>query len=62
MTVPSKLLPALLSADQAAALLGLSTRTVRRLIETNELHAHWFGRSVRISQDDLNTFIAKSRK
>jgi excisionase family DNA binding protein len=62
MTTANNRRPALLSAESIATELGLSVRTVRRLIETGELRAHRFGRAVRISQEDLNVYIAKSRK
>ena len=42
--------------------LGVSTRTVRRSIDRNELVAHQFGRAVRIAESDTKAFIAKHRR
>ena len=36
-------------------------RSVSRCIATGELIAHWFGRSVRIADDDLRAFLARRR-
>ena len=41
--------------------LGVSTRTVRRWIDDEELVAHKFGRAVRISEGDLREFLAAHR-
>jgi len=46
---------------EVAELLDVSTRSVRRFIETGELIAHWFGRSVRIADEDLRAFLARRR-
>jgi excisionase family DNA binding protein len=40
----------------------VSTRTVRRWIESGELIAHRFGRSVRVADDDLRVFFACRRE
>ena len=47
--------------DEVAGLLGVSTRTIRRSIDCEELIAHKFGRAVRIAESDLNAFIAQHR-
>ena len=52
----------MLTVEQTAQRLGLSARTVHRLIESGAIPKHQFARAVRISTDDLNTYIAKSRK
>jgi excisionase family DNA binding protein len=47
--------------DETAALLNLSPRSVRRLIESGALPVHRFGRLVRIADPDLAAFLAASR-
>lgn len=54
--------PTLLDAAAVAARLGLSPRTVRRLIAARELPVHRIGRSVRVSEDDLTRFLAAQRR
>ena len=48
------------SIKQIAAVLGISQRTVRRLIDRGELHAHRVGRSRRISDGDLRVYLASA--
>lgn len=47
--------------DEAAELLNVSPRTVRRLIELGALPVHRLGRLVRIAEADLAAFLAASR-
>jgi excisionase family DNA binding protein len=47
--------------DEAAALLNVSPRTVRRLIESGALPVHRFGRLVRIGDEGLAVLLAASR-
>lgn len=47
--------------DEAAELLNVSPRTVRRLIESRALPVHRLGRLVRIADADLAAFLAASR-
>jgi excisionase family DNA binding protein len=47
--------------DETAALLNLSPRSVRRLIESGALPVHRFGRLVRIADGDLAVLLAASR-
>ena len=47
--------------DETAELFNTSTRTVRRLIESGALPVHRLGRSVRISDADIATFLAANR-
>jgi excisionase family DNA binding protein len=54
--------PNLYSVDQVAKLLGVSQKTVRRIIAAKELPVHRFGRQLRISQPDLTAFIARARE
>ena len=48
--------------NEVADLLEVSTRTVRRSIDRNELVAHYFGSAVRISESDLKAFIDQHRR
>jgi excisionase family DNA binding protein len=51
----------LLLIDQVAMDLGVSKRTVRRLIARRELVACRLGRSVRVHPDDLAAYIDRRR-
>ena len=53
--------PKFYTTKQVAEVLLASERTVQRLIEADELRAHKFGRLTRISDDDLNLYLAVSR-
>ena len=50
-----------LSTRQAAAYLGITPRTVYKLIDTDQLRAYRFGRVIRIRGGDLDTFIDSAR-
>ncbi len=52
----------MLTIDAVADELDLSPRTVRRLIDDGALPVHRIGRSIRISRDDLDRFIASCRR
>jgi excisionase family DNA binding protein len=52
----------LLTIRDVAELADVSTMTVRRWIEHRGLQIHPLGRLVRISQADLSTFFAGTRK
>ena len=52
----------MLSKQQAADLLSLSLKTITRKIQTGQLRSHRFGRSVRISEEDLAAFTAARRR
>ncbi|MFC7581575.1 helix-turn-helix domain-containing protein [Schaalia naturae] len=43
-----------LSVDEAAAIFGVSSKTVRRMISRGELRAKKFGTLIRISRTDLD--------
>ena len=45
------------SVYEAAFSLGVSVRTIRRLISTNELRAVRIGRRVRVARPELDRFI-----
>jgi len=47
--------------QEVADSLGVCDRTVGRWIARGELIAHWFGRSIRIEDDDLRLFLARRR-
>jgi excisionase family DNA binding protein len=51
----------LLTIDEAAEILNVSPKTIRRRIAARELPAIRDGRSVRVSPDDLRSYIAKRR-
>lgn len=52
----------LLDYDDVAAQLGVSERTVRRLVETGDLHVLRIGQSPRVHPDDLRAFIDSLRQ
>ena len=51
----------LLSVSVVAELLGVSTKTVRRLITRGDLKAHRIGSGLRISEEDLRAYVARCR-
>ena len=51
----------LFTIEEVAETLNVSSRTVRRLIESGALPVHRLGRLVRIADGDLVTFLAASR-
>ncbi len=55
-------LPRMLSPADVAALLQVSTKTVRRWIEAGELRVHTLGRQLRVSDDDLYAFVKSKRR
>jgi excisionase family DNA binding protein len=59
---PEHALPTLLTIEQTAKHLQVSTKTVRRLIDAGDLIAHRFGHQWRISKSDLHTFIRMRRE
>ncbi|HEY3813484.1 MAG TPA: helix-turn-helix domain-containing protein [Caulobacteraceae bacterium] len=54
--------PTLLTVAQLAERLGTCTRTIRRWISDGKLHAHRFGRQVRVSEDDAAALVAAARR
>jgi excisionase family DNA binding protein len=48
----------LLQVDEVAALIKVSNKTVRRWIAANELAVVRLGRSVRVSEAELERFVA----
>lgn len=59
--LPLRLAP-LLTVPATAEKLALSIRTVRRMINAGDLHVHRFGRSIRISEEDIALFLLRSRE
>ena len=54
-------LPRLLTLKQTADHLQVSVKTVRRWIDAGDLIAHRLGRSLRVGESDLQTFIRMRR-
>lgn len=52
----------LLDYDDVAAQLGVSERTVRRLVETGDLRVVRIGQSPRVHPDDLRAFVESLRQ
>ena len=50
-----------LSTKEAAAELGLTPRTLYRLIDEGQLPAYRFGRVIRLKQDEVQAFVESSR-
>ncbi len=48
--------------QEVAETLGASGKTVGRWIKSGDLHAHYLGRQVRVSEEDLATYLAKNRR
>ena len=60
--VPTVNLPSLLTIKQVAVTLQVNTLTIRRWIEAGDLVTHQFGRGMRISEADLQSFIKLGRQ
>lgn len=50
-----------LSTKEAASRLGLTTRTVYRLIDDGQIPAYKFGRVIRLQADEVDAFINTAR-
>lgn len=50
-----------LSTTEAAQRLGLTPRTIYRLIDAGDLPAYRFGRVIRVRADDLEDFVESCR-
>ena len=55
-------LPRLLAVGEVAELLQVSSKTVRRWIERQELRTHRLGRQLRVAEEDLAAFLGQRRK
>ncbi len=62
MTTNATLRPRLHTLQEAAAILKLCTRTVRRMIEAGDLKALRVGRSIRIKDEDLELYLVRASK
>jgi excisionase family DNA binding protein len=51
-----------LTIQEVADELGISERSVWRLIEEGELLSHKFGASTRVKREDLDAYIDRSRR
>jgi excisionase family DNA binding protein len=51
----------LLRVDEAAEVLGMSPRHVRRLVQERRVAFHRFGRSIRLEPADIEAYIEASR-
>ena len=51
----------LLSVEEAAEVMGMSARHVRRLVAERRIAFHKLGRSVRIARADIDAYVAASR-
>jgi len=59
---PAHTLPNLLTIEQTAKVLQVSSKTVRRWIDAGDLIAHRLGGQWRISETDLQSFIRMGRQ
>jgi excisionase family DNA binding protein len=50
-----------LGTAEAARYLGLTSRTLYRLIDEGQLPAYKFGRVIRLKQSDVDAFVERSR-
>ena len=50
-----------LSTKEAATALGLTPRTLYRLIDEGQLPAYRFGRVIRLKQSEVDDFVSSSR-
>lgn len=57
----SSSIPQIYTVADAAVILRVSQRTVRRLIARRELAFHKCGGQVRISKKDLETYLSSTR-
>ena len=54
--------PPLLDCNTVAIRLEISSKTVRRLIDRRELAVHRIGRLLRVSEADLQSYVARRRQ
>ena len=50
-----------LSTREAAGQLGITTRTLYRMIDNGQLPAYKFGRVIRLKEHELEAFVEASR-
>lgn len=61
-SAPPTACPCLLDIQAVARRLDVSPKTVRRMIARGELPVHRIGRLIRISPQDLDACLARSRQ
>ena len=61
MSINDEMIGALLTVKEAAEILSVCARTVRRLIKKGQIPYVRFGRNIRIAAKYLERFIAASR-
>jgi excisionase family DNA binding protein len=61
MKKTSATVPQLLSVREVASRFGVSGKTISRWIHAGDLRAHRLGRQIRISEEDLRSFVAARR-
>lgn len=52
----------LLNVAEVAEMLSVSTKTVRRMIDTGALRHHRIGRAIRVSSEDLTNYVNSTRQ
>jgi excisionase family DNA binding protein len=57
MTTPKEML----TVDEAAARMKMSTRHIRRLVDERRIAYHRLGRSIRLDPVDVDAYIASNR-
>jgi len=55
-------LPHFYGVKEVASLIGVCSKTIRRRIDSGDLHVHRLGRRILISEEDLLAFLAKHRR
>lgn len=50
-----------LSTKEAARRLGITSRTLYRLIDSGQVPAYKFGRVIRLQEDEVDAFIDQAR-
>jgi excisionase family DNA binding protein len=62
MPIPTHKALQMLVVGEISLRLGVSTKTVRRLIAAGSLHVHRIGRAVRVSEEDLRSYLNSMRE
>lgn len=52
----------MLTRKEAAETLGISERTLDRLLNAGKIKFHKYNRAVRIKREDIETFLQETRK
>ena len=62
MSRPTTAAANLLSVEQVAQRLVISSKSVRRLVDTGALKVHRIGRLLRVAEEDLRLFLSTRRQ